>query len=72
MKNILGTNIFVEKHKLQRRLSCYHDEKFMNLIYVHVGRYINVINMSYDQRGEIEEMLFKCVTIYDGGHCIIM
>jgi len=31
-----------------------------------------VINMSYDQRGEIEEMVFKCVTIYGGGHCIIM
>jgi len=35
-------------------------------------RYINVINMIYDQRGEIEEMVFKCVTIYGDGHYIIM
>jgi len=35
-------------------------------------RYINVINMIYDQRGEIEGMVFKCVTIYGGGHYIIM
>jgi hypothetical protein len=35
-------------------------------------RYINVINMSYEQRGEAEDMVFKCVTIYGGGHYIII
>jgi len=28
--------------------------------------------MSYEQRGEAEDMVFKCVTIYGGGHYIII
>lgn len=70
MNNILGIHIFVEKHTTEEVVMLSRREIYESSLCAF--RYINVINMSYDKRGEVEEMVFKCVTIYDGGHYIII